>query len=193
MGRPWALRWRTWAPFAVVNCYLVGEQQLQVLTRLCVANLDLQVLLLEEAFLLRHVSADEGQVRLRLEAGHEGELLDLSPRLRADRPRRCCHCRPEAALEVEGRSGNSRLADLYPFDRASVNASRQGRCCGLYSANSRLVKRRENLALRPASIRARRARAARSHVVSRNRPTPMIASVKTPAKAVAMSRLLLAM
>jgi hypothetical protein len=46
-----------------------------VLARLRVAYVDLEVLFGEEAFLLRHVDADEGQVGLRFEARHEREAL----------------------------------------------------------------------------------------------------------------------
>ena len=41
---------------------------------------DVEVEVLEEALLLRDVGADEGQVRLRLEARHEGQALRFEVR-----------------------------------------------------------------------------------------------------------------
>ena len=50
------------------------KEELDMLALLGVLDIDVQALLGEEALLLGHIDADKGQVRLRLEACHEGNV-----------------------------------------------------------------------------------------------------------------------
>ena len=55
---------------------IARDQQLEVLPAAGVPYLDVKVLLGEVSLFLRHVCGDERQVGLRLEAGHEDNLVE---------------------------------------------------------------------------------------------------------------------
>ena len=94
--------------------HLAREQELQVLAGLRVADVDVERLLLEVALLLRDVGADEGQVGLGLEAGHERDVLDLLAGHGRRRVAGACRRRPRGQRHAARRQRSDATCMLRP-------------------------------------------------------------------------------